>query len=103
MDAAPRPAIALDTWPSIRKSGCPLVGSLSVIVCIDRGNPRSAGLATFEPYHLMPIMWMSPPTYAGIALNRRSGPASNASAFCRLPGKVVTCPCMCSSGFPMST
>jgi hypothetical protein len=42
--------------------------------------PRSVGLLMFEPYYSIPLLWMSLPTYAGIALNRRSDPDSIPSA-----------------------
>ena len=41
-------------------SGAPVSLSLRVKVRIERGSPRSL-LAMFEPYHLQPAYWYSPP------------------------------------------
>ena len=64
---------ALSKFADINDNGAPVFLSFSIIIKMERGSPTSR-FSTLEPYHFMPAISNLPPTYAGIAIKRLSGP-----------------------------
>ena len=82
----------LITLPDINAIGSQVSGSLSITIKIERGKPR-LGLIMFEPYHFSPATLNLPPTYAGIAIKRLSGPSIGIFGKGLSFGKPILIPC----------
>ena len=72
--------------------GAPVVASLSTKTWMERGSSWLR-FSALEPYHFTPAARKRPPRYAGMAMNRRSGPSAGIPSCSGSAGKLICAPC----------
>ena len=92
----PTPGIAAVRYALMRFAernafGAPVSLSFRMTIRMERGKPFSR-FSTLEPYHFTPAISNFPPKYAGIAMNRLSGPFFGMFGNSGLSGKLIMQP-----------